>query len=126
MYFGDHTVRPTHYSMGQMASLARVPMAVLERLKPDTRSSVLNQCFERTRRFRIGLADGDALRAVTSDRYERVWDEELYEAIDRWLLPSGFIPAIPTMNTDAARSNVMGNNKPSLFRSDRGGQELTK
>lgn len=119
VHFGDHTVRPTNYSMGQIASLARVPMAVLERLKPETRSSVLNQCFERTKRFRIGLADGDALRAVTSDRYERVWDEELYEAVDRWLLPSGFIPAVPTMNTDPLSTNAVGTTKPALFRSDR-------
>ena len=48
-------------------------MALLERLRPETRTSVLNQCFERGRRFKIGLADGNRLRAVTSDRYERVW-----------------------------------------------------
>ena len=100
-----------------MASLSRVPMALLERLRPETRTTVLNQCFERGRRFKIALADGDRLRAVTSDRYERVWDAELYDAIDRWLLPSGFIPAVPTFRTNG--TNVMGNNKPALFRSDR-------
>ena len=119
IYFGDHAVQPTHYSLGQIAAMARVPMAVLERLKTETRAAVLNQCFERTRRFRIGLADGDRLRAVTSDRYERVWDEELYDAIDRWLLPSGFVPAAPTINTDEHHTNARGNTKPALFRSDR-------
>jgi hypothetical protein len=119
VYFGDHAVQPTHFSMTQLAAAARVPMPVLARLDVGTRSSVLNQTFERNRRFRIGLADGDSLRAVTSDRYERVWDEELYETIDRWLLPSGFIPAVPTINTDANHTNAMGNTKAALFRSDR-------
>lgn len=119
VYLGDHAVRPTHYSLSQLAAVARVPMAVLERLEVPTRASVLNQTFERSRRFRVGLADGDSLRAVTSDRYERVWDEEILDAIDRWLLPSGFIAARPTMNTDAQGTNAMGNSKPALFRSDR-------
>ena len=119
VYLGDHAVRPTHYSFSQLAAVARVPMAVLERLEVPTRASVLNQTFERSRRMRIGLADGDSLRAVTSDRYERLWDEEVLDAVDRWLLPSGFIPAMPTMSTDAAGSNARGNSKPALFRSDR-------
>jgi hypothetical protein len=119
VYFGEHAVQPTHFSLTQLAAAAKVPMPVLARLDVGTRASVLNQTFERNRRFRIGLADGDSLRAVTSDRYERVWDEELYDAIDRWLLPSGFVPAVPTMNTDVAHTNAMGNTKPALFRSDR-------
>jgi len=119
VYFGDQAVRPTHFSFGQLAAVAKVPMHVLERLEVPTRSSVLNQCYERSRRFRIGLCDGDSLRAVTSDRYERIFDEELYDVVDRWLLPSGFVPAMPTMNTDAKGTNVLGNDKPALFRSDR-------
>jgi hypothetical protein len=119
VYFGDHAVAPTHYSMTQLSAVARVPMAVLERLEVPTRASVLNQTYERTRRLRIGLADGNRLRAVTSDRYERVWDEQIYDTVDRWLLPSGFIPARPTMSSDSVGTNVRGNNKPALFRSDR-------
>jgi len=115
VYFGDSAVRPTHFSYGQLAAVARVPMAVLERLEAPTRASVMNQCYERSRRFRVGLCDGENLRAVTSDRYERVWDEELYEVLDRWLLPSGFIPAVPT----GGGANARGNGKPSLYRSDR-------
>ena len=59
------------------------------------------------------------LRAVTSDRYERVWDADVYDQVDRWLLPNGFIPAVPTINTDAQGTNILGNTKPALFRSDR-------
>ncbi len=119
VHFGDETLALAHYPLGQLASLARAPMPLLERLKPQTRAAVLNQCFQRTRRFKIGLTDGDRLRAVTSDRYERVWDAELYEAVDRWLLPSGFVPALPTINTDERGTNALGNPKPALFRSDR-------
>jgi hypothetical protein len=115
VYFGDQAVRPTHYSFSQLAGVARVPMHVLERLELSTRASVMNQTFERSKRFRVGLCDGDNLRAVTSDRYERVFDEELLEAIDRWLLPSGFVPAVPT----SGGANARGNTKPALYRSDR-------
>lgn len=114
VYLGDHEVLPTHYSMGQLAAQARVPMPLLERLKPETGASVLNQTFPRDRKRKCGLVDGDRLRAVTSDRYERVWDDELYDVLDRWLVPSGFIPAVPTFNRSS-----MGNDKPALFRSDR-------
>ena len=112
VYLGDHEVSPTHYSMTQLAAMARVPMALLERLKPETRASVMNQTFPRGRKHKAGLAEGDSLRCVTSDRFERVWDDELYEVLDRWLVPSGFIPAVPTMGVG---SDV----KPALFRSDR-------
>jgi hypothetical protein len=112
VHLGDHTVSPTHYSMTQLATMARVPMALLERLRPETRASVLNQTFPRGRKHKAGLAEGDDLRCVTSDRFERVWDEELYDTLDRWLLPSGFIPAVPTFNKGLDQ-------KPALFRSDR-------
>jgi hypothetical protein len=114
VHLGDHTVAPTHYSMAQLATMARVPMALLERLKPETRASVLNQTFPRGRKHKAGLAEGDDLRCVTSDRFERVWDDELYEVLDRWIVPSGFIPAVPTMGPGAGVDS-----KPALFRSDR-------
>ena len=121
VHFGDATLRLTHYALGQLATMARVPMPVLERLDGETRAKVLNRCFPRNRRYRTALVDGDrlALRCVTSDRYERVWDADVYEQVDRWLLPNGFIPAMPTINTDAQGTNLLGNTKPALFRSDR-------
>lgn len=112
VHLGDHAVQPTHYSLGQLAAMARVPMGLLERLKPETRASVLNQTFHRGRKHKSGLAEENSLRCINSDRYERVWDDELYEVLDRWLVPSGFIPAVPTMGGG-------GDQKPALFRSDR-------
>ena len=119
VHFGDAALRMTHYSLAQLAAMAKVPMPVLERLDGDTRAKVMNRCFPRNRRYRTALVDGDRLRAVTSDRYERVWDADVYEQIDSWLLPSGFVPALPTINTDAQGTNLLGNTKPALFRSDR-------
>ncbi len=119
VHFGDRTLALTHFALGQLASMAKVPMPVLERLDGDTRAKVLNRCFPRNRRYRTALVDGDRLRCVTSDRYERVWDADVYEQVDRWLLPNGFIPAMPTVNTDAQGTNLLGNTKPALFRSDR-------
>ena len=72
VHLGDHAVQPTHYSLTQLATMARVPMALLERLKPETRASVLNQTFPRGRKHKSGLAEGDSLRCINSDRYERV------------------------------------------------------
>lgn len=119
VHFGDAALRLTHYSLAQLAAMAKVPMPVLERLDGDTRAKVMNRCFPRNRRYRTALVDGDRLRAVTSDRYERVWDADVYEQVDRWLVPNGFIPAMPTINTDAQGTNLLGNTKPALFRSDR-------
>jgi hypothetical protein len=115
VYFGDRALLLTNYSLSQFAAAAKVPMPVLARLEPATRSSVLNQTLERERRFRVGLADGDRLRCVVSPQYARTWDEQLYELIDRWLLPSGFVPAVPT----DGGPNAKGNRKPFLFRGDR-------
>lgn len=119
VHFGDRTLALTNYSLGQLASMAQIPMRVLERLDGSTRARVLNQTFPRHRRYRVGLADGQRLRCVTSDRYQRVWDAEILKVVDHWLLPSGFIPAMPTINTDARGTNLQGNTKPALFRGDR-------
>lgn len=117
--FGSTRLRLTHYSLAQIAAMARVPMPLLERLDVETRVRVLNQTLPRHYRYRTALADGARLRCITSDRYERVWDFDLLAEVERWLLPCGFVPAKPTINTDARGSNVMGNDKPALFRSDR-------
>ena len=119
VHFGDAAFRLNHFSLAQLASMARVPMPLLERLDTETRVRVLNQTFPRNRRYRTALVDGDRLRCITSDRYERVWDADVLDEVERWLLPNGFVPARPTINTDDRGTNILGNAKPALFRSDR-------
>jgi hypothetical protein len=119
LQFGEQPVRLTHYSLAQLAAMARVPMPLLERLDTDTRVRVLNQTFPKNRRYRTALVEGDRLRCVTSGMYERLWDADVIGEIERWLLPRGFVPAKPTVNTDARGTNALGNDHPALFRSDR-------
>lgn len=109
----------TNYSLRQFAGFARVPMDLLERMSPALRAKVLNEVFDRSRDNLVALRNGERLRCVTSEKYTRLWDAELIDAVERWLIPAGWIPAMPTINTDDQGTNVMGNTKPCLFRSDR-------
>jgi hypothetical protein len=121
------TVDLNHYSLGQLAGGARVPMALLERISSKTGAQVLNESM----RAGEGMTDRKALlektgengdyrlRSLTSDSYHRVWDAEILGEIERWLLPVGYEPTRPTINTDAQQNNIMGNDKPALFRGDR-------
>ncbi len=59
------------------------------------------------------------VRALTSPTYARVSDYEVLTECDRWLIGAGYQPAKPTKNTDAQQNNILGHNKPCLFRGDR-------
>lgn len=115
VYFADRALALTNYSLSQFAGIAKVPLDVLARVEPPTRASILNQTMSRERRFRIGLADEDRLRCVLSPNYRRVWDADLLEMLDRWVVGSGFRPAVPT----GGGANAKGNSKPCLMRGDR-------
>lgn len=106
------------------------PEFVFERLSPQTAATALTEGLARGEQNGVQLmigtvtgADGvtqaPRLRAVTSPTYCRVWDADVYAEVDRWLLGAGYVPALPTKNTDAQRNNILGNNKPALFRGDR-------
>ena len=115
----DRSFVLTNYSLGQIAASCRVPMGLLERLDPSTTVQVLNETWPRGEMSeRQVLVQGDTLRALTSTSYTRLWDWEILQEVDRWLLPRGFIPAVPTMNAPGG-VNLMGNEKPALFRGDR-------
>lgn len=105
------------------------PDFVFGRLSPETAALALTEGLQRSPdsidkvQLLIGTvskADGSVVsprvRAITSPSYRRVWDADVLEEIDRWLIPHGFKPALPTKNTDAQKNNIMGNNKPALFR----------
>ncbi len=119
-----------HYARQQIGTLAGVPIRVQDRLSPRTLAQVLNETAprdhngEEARQWLLQDTDeGPEARAVTSQKYERLWDADLYGECAQWL-PEGWEPAYPELHvlwegaTDS-RANVQGNEKPALFRSDR-------
>lgn len=123
---------PGHFAMSQLAGLARIPMGTVQRLSPKTAAQAINESLyhvpdgeDEAERSGIMVLteetpDGvSRVRSITSETYSRVWDIEWIKEVERWLLPMGYIPALPTINTDAQQRNIMKNNKPALFRGDR-------
>jgi hypothetical protein len=130
----DYDLRLTNLFYKQVAQEAGVRIEILEQLKPATRINVLNELWEPWRLGRkdvqgndisperkllvetndLGLLD---VRAMNGARYERLWDDEVFAEVDRWLLASGWSPAYPTFNIDPA-TPVEGRPK-ALIRTDR-------
>jgi hypothetical protein len=127
------TVTPNHYSMSQLCGLAKLPMGGIRRVVPKTAAQALNESLRyidpdaieedegpRGIRLLLETTDGvDRVRSITSQGYSRVWDWQWLQEVERWLLPRGYTPALPTINTDERQTNIMGNSKPALFRGDR-------
>ena len=124
---GVDAVSLSHYSARQVGTLCGVPATVQDKLTPSTRALVLNETFPRdanghdARRWLVEdhPETGRTLRAVTSASYSRLWDASLLAEVDRWAVGSGWVPATPEINTDEHGTNIKGNTKPALFRSDR-------
>jgi len=102
---------------------------VYERLSPEVAAAALNNALQNgeDRNVNIMLStfrgDGSTdntarVRAINGEAYARVWDADYLEAVDRWLIGTGWKAAQPTINTNEQRDNIMGNNKPALFRGD--------
>ena len=53
---------------------------------------------------------------MTSPSYCRVWDADMLREAHEWALPLGYVPALPTINTNEQKQNIQGNSKPALFR----------
>lgn len=116
-----------NHSAGEIARLAGASSGfVFDRLQPKVAAIALTDALSRTGEEIAlhlgtitgsnGLHGGPVLRGITSPTYTRVSDSAIYAEVDRWLIGAGFKPALPTKNTDAQRNNIMGNNKPCLFR----------
>jgi hypothetical protein len=94
----------THYAFGQLATTVGAPAAYLRDLPADTAAACLNVGLAKV--AREGRSDRDLLfhtngrltvRAMLSDKYERVWDAEVcryFESLtDRgWRAPAGRTP----------------------------------
>jgi hypothetical protein len=114
--------------LGQFAAEGGVPLRTLDKLSEDgdldLTVQVLNKLMTREgvdRKLFIESQkdNGDIGRSINGTGYTRLYDSIVLSEVDRWLIPVGFVPALPTMNTDAQQNNIMGNNKPALFRGDR-------
>lgn len=121
----------THHAFGQLCNKVGATRHFLgARLTPKVAATALNDaivgCGPEEAKLLIGTvtkADSTTtaphLRALTSTGYCRVWDADMLHEVNEWLIPNGFEPAKPTINTDTQRNNIMGNNKPCLFRGDK-------
>jgi hypothetical protein len=127
VWVGDEKLRLTNFFYKQIAFEAGIPLGTLSLLKPDTRVRVLNELWEPKRgmtepsqrkllleKFEDGTVD---VRAMNGARYERLWDDEVFAEIDRWLIASGWVPAYPTFNIDPA--TPIEQRDKALIRTDR-------
>jgi hypothetical protein len=127
-------VELSHYARTQLGNLTGVPIRVQDKLTARTCATVLNETMPRDHNgtdARSGLLEDGAgdggrprARAITTQVYHRLWDADLYAEAGRWL-PEGWEPAYPELHVlwnredTGDRSNINGNDKPALFRSDR-------
>lgn len=124
------TFRPTPYFLQQLASRTGVGVRIMPRLDPTTLANALAQTWayrdegkdapEREMNRRLLIRGGTDVRAMTSTTYARLWDAQILDLADTWLLSEGkFVPAIPTINTSFAKKTEGGAMKPALFIGDR-------
>lgn len=116
------TLGLSHYPLSQIARECGVSTDVLGKLSVKTACQTLNELFqgEKRKTDRNILINKDRIiRAFTSTSYQRIWDIDILSRVKEILLPSGFEPTKPTINTDSSGTNIHGNTKPALFRGDR-------
>lgn len=124
---GDHLLSPTPYVAEKVCQIVGADPSFFRRLTVGTMSTAINEAWCRVwtenkpMRVLARRVDGEAkvCRSITTGMYARVWDAELLDQVDRWLLPTGFAPAVPTINQTYAKKNPDGTLKPALFMGDR-------
>ena len=134
VYVDDYNFRLTNLFYKQVSNEAGVRIEVLEQLRPSTRINVLNELWEPWRNGRKDVqgneipserkllieaneSDGFDVRAMNGARYERLWDDEVLNEVERHLLPNGWVPAYPTFNIDPA--TPVEKREKALIRTDR-------
>lgn len=122
--------RPTPYFLQQLASRTGVGVRIMPKLDPTTLANALAQTWDsrdedkeegpKDTARKLLIRNGTDVRAMTSTTYARLWDAQILDLADTWLLPEGkFIPATPTINTSFAKKTEGGEMKPALFIGDR-------
>lgn len=119
-------IEPTHWSFGQLATLAGAPAKYLRTLPAPMAADCLNFGLKITRGIEdVGVLVGmneetgkaESLRAATGPRYGRIWDMDIVDALvhkfgdgvnGRWRVPGEFGQAV-----DVTKQNT------TLFASDR-------
>lgn len=127
MRIGDRTFVPSPFVFHQVTNLCGYPNRGLRMLGGNSTlaAEVLQYLWDivvvtediTTRKL---LVDGrypatPRCRAITSERYTRVYDIELLEEVDRWLVGAGWTPAQANGGGHASRQDV----RNALMRSDR-------
>lgn len=93
------SLRPTHWSFGQLCQYAQAPASYLRQLPPELAAINLQYGLEfnpvRESGLMLAQSNGDhKLRAITSPSYGRIWDMQVVEAVervnedDRWQIPA--------------------------------------
>jgi hypothetical protein len=95
----------THYAFGQLCQTIGAPASYLRKKDPKVVASCLNEDIQRaarnealTDRNILFWKNGDLIaRAITSERYDRVWDSDICHALKQltdngWRVPAGRMP----------------------------------
>lgn len=129
---GQTSLPLTNFSMTQCLGMAKIRTDMAERLHKRERDDLvidnLNTLFPNERgkdkfilvRDRY-LDDGtieSVARAVNGGAYSRLWDYQVFAEMEDFLLPRGFTPMLPDIQSEAMRSGLMHNLNTGLFRGD--------
>lgn len=110
----------THYSMMQVCRMAKLDTDVVRRLQFHGRNDLaidnLNTLFPNaTGDFKIMLLDSNKrIRALNGADYSRLWDYEMFDQINKILIPNGFVPAVARMGC----GQLLRPGRTALFRGD--------
>lgn len=87
--------RLTHYSFGQFAQRVGAPAAYLRTLPTGLAADALNYGISKAEDRPLNLLfhknGGLVLRAATTERYDRVWNASVVQAIQSNLVPQGWV-----------------------------------
>lgn len=122
---GNLHAKLTHWAFGQLASRIGAPASYLRTLPATLAAQNLNHglaqrvkdAADATVNLLFHINGDYVLRALTSDRYERIWNYEVAERLVG-LQAQGWEPARPTLNIDQALLDANDPRTFSLYASD--------
>jgi len=102
---GQHPARLTHYAFGQLARLAGAPANYLRELPTELATQCIQTGLARIKEDRnlnllIHKNGSLVARAITTERYDWVWNFEVVEQVQKRLIERGWRtpPAMPSSN----------------------------